>query len=181
MILTIILHYNWLSTCIIGINKNRLLFVFPGHKIIGSPVFIIPSYVDLARAWNPAKTYYSIAMTFYFLPSSHLFTLQIWEILPPPSHCSMGWVMMVKSDNKIWMQTKGSSVPTGCLMDLQLQCGFHLFIIPSKNKKLFLSVGLPVCPLNCPPKLPIGFPLSVFGHCSRSLASVPDHHGNHLV
>jgi hypothetical protein len=112
----------------------------------------------------------------------------------PFSHCSVGGVLMVRSGYKIWVKTEDSSLLICGHIDLWLHCvshfiifisnKSHIFIIPRKKSKLSLSIGLPVCTFNCPLgclKSLIGFPLSIFGHCSWSPAFQPDYHKNHLI
>jgi hypothetical protein len=76
---------------------------------------------------NPALTVCSVALTVYFLP------------IPPSSHCSVGGVLMVRSDYKTWVQTERFSVLTCCHTDLWLQCSSHLIVVISNNLASSLS------------------------------------------
>jgi hypothetical protein len=95
----------------------------------------------------------------------------------PLSRSLVGGVLMAKADYKFWV----SSLLTCCHINLWLTLVLtsssisnksHLFITPWK--RISLSVGLSVCPFDCPlgcPKSLIGFPLAVFGRSSHSPAS----------
>ncbi len=149
---------NFRDYCIIGLPEYAK-FVFASHKIIGNNALLISLNVGLSRTWNPAPTVCSIIsyllficncsgeainiiwfdLIWYFPAPCHLANLR--KELPFPSHCSVGGVLLVRSDYKTWAETERSLVFTCCHIDLCLHCSFHLIFVISNNLTSSSSTG----------------------------------------
>jgi hypothetical protein len=147
----------------------------------------------LVEDLRSCMTIYIPAMTVYFLPPPLTWRYEV-RIRPLyPSYCSVGGVLMVRSDCKFWGQTESSSILTCYHMDL-CYCSSHLIVficnispLPSHPWERESWVSLLGCHSAYLSRssgclmLIISFPLSVFGHRSCGPASPPNCFENHLI